>query len=174
MAETVASTQERTVVPEFRELYGHVERIFDMTAAPDLMSLGPTILDSKSALEDGWLESPDDFMPMLRAATVPAVEIRIGDTTYTTASLFFKKGGNDAADKQWLGDVRFTDGQDELKYKFHTDGRIKLTRRYANSRWISFCWADDKEKIELGDSLVGIKQHLHARKAGQTAVAGSQ
>ena len=162
---------EHMTLSQFREVYENVERIFTLTDATDLTSLGPSILTADGATEDGWLQSLKEFKPTLHGTSVPGLSIELDGTKYTGVSFFFKHGGNDAADKKWLGDVSFSNETDELEYEFHTDGRIKLVKRNANSPWIQFCWAHNMQAQELNEALVQIKEHLHSQKLGQLALS---
>ena len=162
---------ERMTQAQFRGLYGDVERIFTLTNAPDLMSLGPSIVSAESAIDDGWLDSLKDFRPMLRAASVPGLSLDISGTEYTGLRLFFKQGGNEAADKKWLGDIHFSNENDDIDYKLHTDGRIKITKRSADSPWTQLCWAFGAEAQELSGALLKVKEHLHKRKVGELALS---
>lgn len=156
---------------QFRSAYEDVERIFTLTSAPDLMSLGPTVVDADTAVNDGWLESLRDFRPMLRAANVSGISVTLDGTEYTGATFFFKRGGNNTADKKWLGDLTFMNGTDDLEYKLYADGRIKLTKCSAGSPWIQFCWAHESQAHELSSALVKVKEHLHSQKVGQLALS---
>ncbi len=156
---------------QFRGVYGDVERILTLTSAPDLMSLGPTVVDADTAINDGWLESLKDFKPMLRAANVSGISVILDGTEYTSASLYFKRGGNKAADQNWLGDISFWNGRDSLQYKFHTDGRIKLTKSSSDSCWVQFCWAQESQAHELSETLVKVKEHLRSQQVGQLALS---
>lgn len=171
MPEVQLQGSETVTPPDFRDIYGQVERIFTLAGTTELMSLGPTIVSRESGVEDGWLESEKGFKPNLRATLVAGLDFDVEGEAYQLASFFFKQGGNESAAKDWLGDIRFSRGKDVLEYTLHADGRIKLTKRNEESKWVSFCWAQEDEKTELYGALDYLKQQMHWRKLGGVSLS---
>lgn len=155
---------------KFRDIYTDVLRILEATNTPALMSFGPSVLELDGALAEGFIDDPKEFKPQLKATSVGDIDTEIEGSTYTAAEFFFKLGGNISADKKWLGNIQFVNSDEWLRYEFHTNGTIKMTRSSMETRWISNKLVRQPEGEELASNLEYIKQLLHWSQTGKTAL----
>lgn len=148
---------------QFREATSLVNRILNMQDAPDLMSFGPSITDLDGALEEGFISSEKEFRPELRRASIDHVDLLLEGSGYSSVGFFFKQGGSQSADPDWLGNVNFRNPDETLTYTFHKDGRIDMRRQERDSKWVQTCVPREGELSDLVHSLTVVKE-LYARK----------
>jgi len=155
---------------QFRGIYLDVLRISKLTGKRDIMSFGPNLCSIEDALDEGFIRSPEEFKPELFVAhtTMP---IKLEGDTYETASIFFKQGGNDSADKKWLGNLTFRNEQRQLEYRFGSNGSIHAERSTDGSPWVENLFVRAPQADNLQNALDVLKQDIHERSVGACALS---